>query len=232
MCATAAARAWNERASGAHLNYYLPAYLGNAAGAEVLAFAGRTDGLIKLELDVAGIQTRTTTLTAPDVDVIDVCSLRSERWPFAVAAFRLDGSVILVRDVLGDDQPETLQFDGIQGTPYGIRCAQGHLFLLTSELVTVIPNFAHLYLGHERLAQPLHSRHRDVQAADIFVANEKELIVLTAEDIEFDDIATLTKPRTAAGSPEARSGVSDWTYEEGIPKILAYPARWESCMAC
>ena len=222
---------WNDRARGASLNFYSATYLGNDGGQEVLAFAGRTDGLIKLQFDVAGVHSRTTTLTAPDADVVDVCALGSDRWPFAVAAFRRDRSVVLVRDVLNDNRPDTLQIDGILGTPYAIRSAQGHLFVLTSEQVTVFPNLARSYLEREQFDALLHSRLRHVHAVDMFISMEKELLILTHQEIEFDDIPKLAGPRSASGSPEPSTAASGWTDDEHVPIVSPFPMQWASFVA-
>ena len=130
MRASGGPRAWNERASGATLYYYSATYLGSVGRTDLVACSGRTDGLIRFQLDTIGPENRISTLSAPAADVIDVCSLESTDWPFAVAALRLDRSVILVRDLRSEIEPDTVKLEGISGTPYAIRCARSSLHTL------------------------------------------------------------------------------------------------------
>ena len=58
------------------VEFYSATYLGNDGGQEVLAFAGRTDGLIKLQFGVAGVHSPDDHLHRPDADVVDVCAPR------------------------------------------------------------------------------------------------------------------------------------------------------------
>jgi hypothetical protein len=184
-------RAWTDHAREAPLNYYSLRSLGHAAGKEVLACAARTDGLLTIQFDKDHTQTPITGLSAPDVDFLDVCSLGSVTSPFAVAALCADRSLVFVRDILTEDRPQTLRFDGFQGTPYSISSAQGHLFILTSHHITVIPNLAAQYLAGERLDQPIHYRQRSVQADDAFIIHEKELVILTDDGVALFEVTEL-----------------------------------------
>ncbi len=219
-------RAWNEQRSGVSLNHYSLTRLGNAAGKEILACAGRSDGLLRLQFDAADNDSLITRLMVPDVDFLDVCSLGSTRWPFAVAALCLDRSIILLQDLLTDDQPQTLRVDGIKGTPYSILCATGHLFVLTSHHVTVLPNLAPRYLDGERLSEPLHFRQRSVRADDMFIARGRELLVLTDEGVQIDSIPQLVGSSTAAEHAGLQSNGRAWIENEGDPAIGPSPAHW------
>ena len=94
-------QAWTDRAHGVSLNFYSLTLLGDDAGKEILACAGRTDGIIRLQYGADNRESTITTLAGPKTDFVDVCSFGSTRWPFAVAAIRLDRSVVLVRDLRG-----------------------------------------------------------------------------------------------------------------------------------
>jgi hypothetical protein len=219
-------RPWNERVAEVPLNYYALTRLGNAAGKEVLACAGRTDGLIRLQFENDDEQSLITRLTAPGVDFVDICSLGSDRWPFAVAALCQDRSVILVRDVLTDEPPQTLRLNGIRGTPYSIRSALGHLFILTSTHVTVFPNLGCWYLGSERIDPPLNYRQRSVQADDIFIARDIELLVLTDDGVEIDDIPTLVGSHLSSNQAILESNIPDWIEDKGAPEVGPAPVHW------
>jgi hypothetical protein len=219
-------RVWNERVNGVPLNHYSLTRLGNSAGKEILACAGRTDGLLRLDFNAGDERSLISRLMAPDVDFVDVCSLRSARWPFAVAALCLDRSLLLVRDLLTDERPQTLRIDGIRGTPYGILCALGHLFVLTSQHVTVFPNLACWYLDHERFGQPLQYRQLSVRAVDIFITHEEELLVLTDDGVEIDSISQLVGSHVASNQTSLPSTDPAWIEKEGSPEIVASSAQW------
>jgi hypothetical protein len=221
-----APRPWNERITDVPLNYYALTCLGNVEGKEVLACAGRTDGLLRIQFENEDQQSLITRLTAPGIDFVDVCSLGSGRSPFAIAALCRDQSVILVRDLLTDDQPQTLRLNGIRGTPYSIRCALGHLFVLTSTHVTVFPNLVRWYQGGERIDPPLNYRQRSVEADDMFVARDIELLVLTDGGVDIDDIPKLVGLAVPSNEARPQSTIPDWIEDKGAPEVGPAPVHW------
>ncbi len=219
-------RGWTASAAGALLNFYMLAPLGEHAKKEVLACAGRNDGLFRIQLDAANTKSDITRLTAPDVDFVDVCALDRVRQPCAVAALCRDGSVVIVRNLLMDVQLQMIRIEGIQGTPYAIRAAMGHLFVLTSEQLTLIPDFASWYFDGERSDRLLHYRQMSVQADDVFIANEKELLLLTVEGLEIESIQRLAGSCADSIRVATESDALCWTDNECIPEISHSPAEW------
>jgi hypothetical protein len=191
-----------------------------------VACAGRDDGLLRIQFDAAGVRSDITRLTAPDVDFVGVCALDSGRQPFGVAALCSDQSVVLVRNLLMDVKPQTFRLEGIRGTPYEIRAAMGHLFVLTSEHLTFIPDFASWYLDGARSDQFLHYRQISVQASDMFVAYEKELLLLTDDGVEIESIQSLAESRTGAIQATTQSDPLCWMDNESMPEISQFPADW------
>jgi hypothetical protein len=191
-----------------------------------VACAGRDDGLLRIQFDAAGVRSDITRLTAPDVDFVGVCALDSGRHPFGVAALCRDGSVVLVRDLLTDAQPQTLRLEGIRGTPYEIRAAMGHLFVLSSKDLTFFPDFASWFLDGERSDRLLHYRQIAVQADDMFIAHETELLLSTDDGVIIESIESLAGSRTDAIQPTTPSELLHWTDNEIIPEIRRSPAEW------
>jgi len=205
---------WFEHAGEATLNYYALSNLGRSGSKDVFACAARTDGLLTIQIDKDVPPNPTVGMTSPKVDLIDVCSIRSPEWPFAVAALCLDRSLIFVRNVLSAEQPQTLRFEEFRGTPYSILSADGHLFVLTSREIVVLPNLASRYLNEEKLDCPIHYRKRPVQAVDAFITYGKDLMILTDEGVNIFEIPKLVREGSEPISGKEASEPQNW--DEGI----------------
>jgi hypothetical protein len=211
-------------------NYYKVVYLGESDGNEILACATRTDGLARIEIDASNAN-RVVNLTALSVDLIDVCSLRSEECPFAVAGLSLDRSLVLVRDILAlsEENPRRLRFDGLRGTPYSLLYALGHILLLTSAEIVIFPNLASRFLAGEALDHPVDAYHSPVQAVEAFIASERYLMVVTNEGVRVSEIL----PSALTGNGRVSTGdnvkVPDWTDTQEILRSL--PTEWASLVA-
>jgi hypothetical protein len=223
---TAKPRAWIESISGVPLNLYSLTHLGRSAGKEVLASACRIDGLSRIEFDAAREHSEINRLTAPDLDVVDVRSLGSTRWPFAVAALCVDRKVILVRNIIADDQPQVLRIDGIGGTPYAIRCGIGHLLILTSEHVAVFPDLADWFLESEWLEPPPKYRQRRTHADDMFIARDNELLLATDERLDIEDIRRIVAARPRSADAVLDQYVPDWKENGLAPEIAPAAIPW------
>jgi hypothetical protein len=173
---------WIERPAEGVRNYYKVVYLGECEGKEIFGCATRADGLSRIQFDEANTN-RILSLAAPSVDLIDATSLRSTECPFAVAGLSLDCSLVLVRDILSLDEqdPRRLRFDGLRGTPYSVLSAQGHILLLTSAELVILPDLASRFLDGDRLDRAVHTYHTPVEAVEAFIASDRYLMVITDE---------------------------------------------------
>jgi hypothetical protein len=222
-------RAWIDHANGVQHNYYSLRYLSAFQGRAILVCAARNDGLLTIQFDKHTVDDKITGLTAPNIDVIDVCSLGSPQWPCAVAALCHDRTLIFVRNVLAFEPPQTLRFDGFQGTPYSILSAQGHVFVLTSREIIVLPHLGTRYLSGEQLDRPIQYRHKATAAVDAFIHDAKELMIITDDGIDFFDISKLVN-----GSPET-AGVHEppdvlmWDELFEAPSLVTTP--WNGLVA-
>jgi hypothetical protein len=219
-------RAWIESVNGTILNLYSLTRLGYSSGKEVLVSASRTDGLSRIEFSAESDHSQINRLTAPDLDFIDVCSLGSTRWPFAVAALCLDRRLILIRDLLTDDQPQVLPIDGVRGTPYAIRCGSGHVFVLTNQHVAVFPDLSVWFLESERRDPPPRFRQRVAHADDIFIARDSELLLLTDGSLDIEDIRHIVAPRKREADASPNAHVPDWKEHGVAPEIAAADIPW------
>jgi len=221
---------WIDRPAQGVRNYYKVVYLGESDGNEILACATRTDGLARIELDATNTS-RAVSLTAPSVDLIDVCPLRSEEWPFAVAGLSLDRSLVFVRDILGlsEENPRRLRFDGLRGTPYSLLYAVGHILLLTSAEIVIFPDLASRFLAGEALDHPVAAYHSPVQAVEAFIASESYLMVVTGEGVRVSEILPVGLTGDGRVSTGGNVKLPDWTDTQEILRSL--PTEWASLVA-
>ena len=222
-------RGWIDRPAQGVRNYYKVAYMGEWHGKEIIACATRTDGLARFELHETDAS-RVISLAAPTVDLIDVCSLRTQGHPFAVAGLSLDRSLVFVRDILtlSEEDPRRLRLDGLRGTPYSLLSALGHVFLLTSAEIVIFPDLASRFLAGEPLDRLVDAYHSPVQAVEAFIAGERTLMVVTDDGVRVSEI----HPTGLTGNSRVFTGngkVPDWTDSRQMLRSL--PTEWAALVA-
>lgn len=210
-------------------NFYSLTYLARSGQADLLASAARTDGLLAIAFDESGDHNPVFGLTSPEIDFIDVCSLKSPQWPFAVVGLCLDRSLVFIRDIRSELQPQKLRFDEFRGTPYTILSAQGHVFVLTRREAFVLPDLASRYLQEEQLDQPVQGRHLDIDAVDAFTAYEKYLLIITDDGVGQCDIKQLVQDYDKSVVPNEGELRAKWDDLVATPSLVATP--WESRVA-
>jgi hypothetical protein len=165
------------------------------------------------------------------VDLIDATSLRSTECPFAVAGLSLDCSLVLVRDTLSLDEqdPTRVRFDGLRGTPYSVLSAQGHIFLLTSAELVILPDLASRFLDGDRLDRAVHTYHTPVEAVEAFIASDRYLMVITDEGVRVSEIFAM--PSGGNGQPPTgqRFDPQTWRDTQERPRLL--PTDWGMLVA-
>ena len=220
---------WIEHASEATLNYYALSYLGSSGEEDIFACAARTDGLLTIQFHADETRNRIVRLTSPKVDLIDVCPLRSPAWPFAAAALSLDCSLIFIRNALSEGQPQTLRFKEFCGAPYSILSAEGHLIVLTSKEIVILPYLVSRYLNEEKLDSPIHYRHTPIQAVDAYIAYGKDLMVIVDEGVKMFEIDKLIQPTIEHAQVSKSTLSSSWDERDGVPQLISTP--WEKLVA-
>ncbi len=96
---------------------------------------GITAGILPLDLKTHVVNT----ITPKSIDVVDVCSLGSG---LAVAALGRDGTLMLFRDILNDQEPANFRFKSIEGVAYRLLSARGHVFVLTNKALYMVADLA------------------------------------------------------------------------------------------
>lgn len=188
-------------------NLYKLFNLGVIDGEEVFACAARKDGLLSIRLDRGRIQFPIYGHTADSFDLIDVCPLDTSRRPLAAAALSVDRSIIFWDDIR-DEPLYVLQIEGLTGRGYSLICSQGHLFLLTSTTLMILPDLATLFLNGGMSNRPGEGFGKSIRASDAFLL-DGEIGLIVKDHVEALPIGELV----AVSSAKARTaGVqsTDW----------------------
>ncbi len=208
-CQVNAQIAWHQDVP---LNFYRLVRLGNGCDGEVFAAAARRDGL-------AAVNFAHGTLSGPMIqhhfrghDIVDVCSLNDPRYPLAVACVSRNRAIFLMRDVLGNEPPVTLNYGGLEGTAYTLLSAQGHLLLLTDRELIALPDAAVRFLQGESLCGPLQIVSLPVNAAEAFLLGHHSVLLIeedsTVAEIRVADLVGQSAESTAGtgsvGNGQAR----------------------------
>jgi len=167
------------------LNFYKLASLCAFGGrGEVFASATRRDGLLIIVLDRGEVRPPILGYHSPGLDIVDVCSLRSPRWPLAAAALGADRTILLSRNVF-EDRPQPLRLDGLKGKAYSLLCTQGHLFLLTRDGLAILPHLASRFLAGDPLDRPLRTWIMEGRSAEAFMAYDEIFLESGGEMVSF-----------------------------------------------
>ncbi len=222
-------RCWTDHAAGTRHNYYSLRYVSRAEDQEILVCAARNDGLLTIRLDDSENKNQIIGLTSPAVDFIDVCSLGVPESPYAIAALCHDRSLIFVRNILTEQNPKTVKFDQFRGAPYAILSARGHLFVLTSKEIVVLPELGSRFARGDPLDRPINYRHRAAQAVDAFISRGRELMILTDDGVDVFDISKLVQERSEAAAVDAPPDIHPWDELLEAPVLLK--TDWHNLVA-
>jgi hypothetical protein len=193
------------KAAGKEFNFYRIVGLGPTDRGDVLACAMRRDGIATTVLSVPeGTGSIEDPRTYPGLDVVDICSLKSEEFPFAAVTLGIDRSLHLFRNVLNDQSPATLQIKGLEGTAYRVLSAQGHIFLLTSQSLYTFNGLASRFLSGREIGGPLTIPGLDFQAVDANLAFGRWLLVIMPDkviSIDIDHLVALDEGVSTSAKP-------------------------------
>ena len=172
------------KAVGESPYYYHTIQLGDdGQGGELFASAGRTDGLILTPIDQSAKPGAIKVVKPKEshplfgLDVVGLCSLNTPAQPRALAFLGMDGSLHLSADILGFDLM-TMVFGGMEGTPYTVHCAQGHLFILTSEKLYAMKGFVAEFLSGRTTDLGERTPSLDVDAVDFTIVDDEYLMII------------------------------------------------------
>jgi hypothetical protein len=191
-------------------NFYKVAHLGAVEErGEVLACVARHDGLLAITLDRGDVQSPLVDLPLSGFDLVDVCSLRSPQWPLAVAVLGADRTILLSRNIL-EARFHLIRFNDLPGRAYSLLSAQGHLFLLTSDKMVVLPDLAARFLAGESIPDRVPSLTGLERAADAFLAYDELFF-----DCE-DGMRSIAIDQLASDARDSR--ISVFTESSSVPE--------------
>ena len=204
--------------------FYKLIYLGKDADKELLACAARTSGLLMIRSNSDHMNI--IDLVSRDIDFVDVCSMSSPGWPHAVVGLSWDGSLIFVRDLLAETQPQTLRLEELRGTPYSILSTGGHLFVLTSKEIVALPDLLTRYLQGDRLDHPVRYLQMPIHSVDAYITNGKYLLIVMDKEVRSFEIARLVQPPVESSIRNGPPDLRDWGERE--QKLSSVQSNWES----
>jgi hypothetical protein len=201
------------------VNFYRVFPLESSAEVDLLACAARASGLLAISSKENRSEVRG--LVSPGMDFIDVCSIATAESPRAVAGLSLDGSVVLLRDILAPAPPKTFPLAGLRGTPYSVLSGGGLLFILSSEELVAFPDLIAWYVDDEPHDRPFRYRSTPIRAVDAFVASGKHLILVLDDEILLSEIRGLVDDFGANGHGDRFA----WSEGERMPDVV-HP-KWD-----
>lgn len=161
------------------MNFYRIVSLAEVGGVEYFACAARRGGIV-----VSRFQSSASDMpkghASGQFDFIDVCSLKSGRWPLAAACLSADGAIFFGRDLLAD-RLGMLKLADIPGRAYSLLCVEDHLIMLTSECLIVLPDLASRFLNDGLRDLPIPMTFLSVNAVEVFSVGEEIFLVLEDE---------------------------------------------------
>lgn len=213
-----------ERPSQGQIDFYKLVSLDDGEPGDLMACASRNDGLLSIRasgdasLDIRG-------WASIDADFVDVCSIASGDTPRAVAGLCLNGSLILVRDLLAEEAPRTIRLGGISGTPYSILRAGDSLLVLTSRMLVAVPDLLRWFHNGGPSDDEPNYQFTPVRAVDAYLTTPSQVALVLDDEVRFLDFPVASNSsvvRTANG----RSG------DERLPNGGPFFSGWTEARPC
>jgi hypothetical protein len=181
-----------KQLQGPDLYFYRLVSLGRTEEMDdLVAGACRHGGIIAFTVRPSGEAAVHASFRSSALDIIDVCSMADRDRPRAVAGLGYDCSIHLSPDLITKQEPTTLRFSQFGGTGHAIRSARGHVFVLTSEGLYLIPDLATRFLDGQRIGGPSKTRLLSVDAFDFSIAYDRWLIALEPNLVTLLDLDAL-----------------------------------------
>jgi hypothetical protein len=213
-----------SRAADEVFNFYKAVYV-PTPNLEVIACATRFGGVIGVDLSQGQTSRTFTSLRHVGLDIVDVCALGEGFSTPAVAAVGNDGTLLLSRNVLSDQQPLRLHFDEIDGTVYRVLCTNGHLAILTSTGLYLLVRLAQRFLDGEDIRyQRTSVRGVRVEAVDANVAGDRWILVVVSNGVMMVEVAHFVGSDISHGpTPAHEQRISG---RESLPTLVESMGEW------
>jgi hypothetical protein len=140
--------------AGERANLSRVSYLGERDGRELFAFACRQNGLLCLDRSLDGACGEMFDYPLRGLDLVDVCSLQSSKFPLGVAGLFSDGTVLLSKN-LAETRPDRLTLFEAPEEAVFLLCLAGHLFIQTRSNLLSVPGLISRYANDEPMTEPL-----------------------------------------------------------------------------
>lgn len=162
--------------------FYTCHVLGVRDGKTIILCSARHAGLAIVPLlDHCEVNDHVRLIGHEGWDVIDACSLSSDS--FAAAALGKNGTIRLFNNVVEDRNSTPLGFSQIRGVPYRIASCNGHLIVMTSEMVCILDQFSTKYLNGDAVGiEPAIAQIIPVKAIDLTIIQNHILLVVSADN--------------------------------------------------
>ena len=167
--------------------------LGSGPDGEVFACAARTSGLIAFIIGDEIMRKPIIGHGIEGIDIVYVCSMRSDSAPRAAVALNRDARLLLTHDVLERRPPLMLGFDDLAGTAYSVHSAHGHIFILTSTELVTLPNLAADFLAGAPMDRVRDTFVMPIQASEAFLVGDDDLFVIAEKRESFMRLADLAR---------------------------------------
>jgi hypothetical protein len=174
-------------------NFYRLTPLGCGEDGEVFACAARNSRLLAITVKDGLVKTPITGHQFAGIDLVDVCSLKSPSAPLAAAALNLDGSLLLTKNILENQEPLALSFDDLDGTAYSVLSAQGHIFVLTSVELVVFPNLAADFLVGKPMDRELDVSVMPMRAIEAFLVDDEAVLTIEGDKAVSHKVADMVE---------------------------------------
>jgi len=176
-------------------NFYKVACCGFVDGSDVLTFALRKDGWATVIR--GGGSGSLKIFRYPELDVVDVCSIASDQFPHSAMVLGHDRSIYLIQNVTSPSQSSILRIDDLQGIAHKVMSSCGHIILLTSESLYILPDLARQFLEGQRIGghNNIYTIHGNF--ADAFVVYNKWIFLVMPDgglrSVKIEDLVVSAK---------------------------------------
>ena len=187
------------QAEGAPIYAYHAARVGPKGFDDVIAFAARTDGVFVLIDQGNGQFVSGPSHRFNGRDIVAIAPVNDARFPLGAVALSDRGDMLLIPNVTEKEPLGALNYPQVRGCPYTVCAAKGHVFILTSKEVVVIPNgIAHLADPHAVVQQ---AWFLPVEATDMVSIDDERLLLIAdgaAEEFLVDNLLGLANASSHA----------------------------------
>jgi hypothetical protein len=195
--------------------FYRVTSFNNAAGQEVIACATRRGGVGVMEFRGADHKHALTTATFAGLDVVDLCTIRTDAGSTALAAVGRDGALVLFRDALHDRHPVTIRYEAIEGTVYRLLSAHGYLFVLTSKAMYVIADLVSSVGGRVAFNRETPVLALPMEAVDANLVGDRWVFIVMPDRVLRLDVELLSQaPKADGPESQVRSMRPDWLHPD------------------